>query len=70
LSRGFGISVVALLLQFSQSYRGGATLDRPDFIVAFGGAALLALLCLPFGWALPHDAAAEVSGHKQKSAEA
>ncbi len=70
LSRGFGISVVALLLQFSQSYRGGATLDRPDFIVAFAGAAILALLCLPFGWTLPHDAAAEVSGHKQKSAEA
>jgi MFS family permease len=69
LSRGFGISVVALLLHFSQSYRGGATLDRPDFIVAFAGAALLALLCLPFGWALPHDAAAEVSGHKKKSAE-
>jgi len=70
LSRGFGISVVALLLNFSLAWRGDSTLGRPDFIVAFGGAALMALLCLPFGWTLPHDAAAEVSGHKPKSAEA
>ena len=70
LSRGFGISVVALLLHFSLVWRGGSTLSGFDFLIAFGGAATLALLCLPFGWVLPHDAAAEVSGHKPKPTQA
>jgi MFS family permease len=68
LSRGFGISLVAALLLLSQTWRGAGTLGLTDFTVAFSGAALLALLNAPFGWVLPHDAAAEVSGHRPKIA--
>jgi len=68
LSRGFGISLVAALLHLSLAWRGASTLGTPDFTVAFAGAAMLALLNLPFGWVLGHDAAAEVSGHRPKIA--
>ena len=68
LSRGFGISAVAALLHLSLVWRGEGVLGRPDFMVAFAGAALLALLNVPFGWVLPHHAASEVSGHRPKSA--
>ncbi len=68
LSRGFGISFVAVLLNLSLDWRGASTLGTPDFTVAFAGAALLALLCLGVALSLPHDAAAEVSGHRPKSA--
>jgi EmrB/QacA subfamily drug resistance transporter len=64
LSRGFGISFVAVLLHLSLAWRGESTLGTPDFTVAFTGAAALALLSLRFGWTLRHDAAAEVSGHR------
>ena len=70
LSRGFGIATVASLLHLSLAWRGAEALSAFDFKVAFAGAAILALLCLPFGIMLRHDAAAEVSGHKQKTAEA
>jgi EmrB/QacA subfamily drug resistance transporter len=66
LSRGFGISVVAVLLHLSLAWRGAANLGHADFIVAFAGAAMLALCCLGFSWSLPHDAAVEVSGHRPK----
>ncbi len=66
LSRGFGIAVAALLLHLSLTWRGADTLGHADFVVAFSGAALLALGCLSFGWSLPHDAATEVSGHRPK----
>jgi len=66
LSRGFGISIVAVLLHLSLSWRGAGALGHADFIVAFTGAAVLALCCLPMTWSLPHDAAAEVSGHRPK----
>ena len=68
LGSGFGVAFVALLLQLSLAWRGGEHLGLPDFTVAFPSAALLALLNLPFGWVLRHDAAAEVSGHKPKVA--
>jgi EmrB/QacA subfamily drug resistance transporter len=64
LSRGFGISFVAVLLHLSLAWRGESTLGTPDFTVAFTGATALALLSLGFGWTLRHDAAAEVSGHR------
>jgi MFS family permease len=64
LSRGFGISVVATLLHLSVAWRGASSLGTPDFMVAFGGATVLALSCLLFCWGLPSDAAAEVSGHR------
>jgi EmrB/QacA subfamily drug resistance transporter len=68
LSRGLGISVVATLLHLSVAWRGASSLGTPDFMVAFGGATVLALSCIPFCWGLPHDAAAEVSGHRPKIA--
>jgi hypothetical protein len=68
LSRGFGISFVATLLNLSLIWRGAAVLSRFDFVVAFTGAAAIALLCAIYGWALDQDAAAEVSGHRPKSA--
>jgi len=68
LSRGFGISFVAALLNLSLAWRGAGSLGLPDFMVAFAGAATLALLNLPFGWVLHPSAAAEVSGHKPKEA--
>ncbi len=70
LSRGFGISFVAVLLQLSLAARGASVLGPFDFDVAFTGAAMLALCCLAYGWNLKPDAAAEVSGHRPKSAEA
>jgi hypothetical protein len=69
LSRGFGISFVAALLHLSLGWRGASALSTFDFKVAFAGAAVMALLCLPFGLFLHPDAAAEVSGHQPKSAE-
>ncbi len=69
MSRGFGIAFVAALLHLSLDWRGASALTTFDFKVAFAGAAVMALLCLPFGLALDHDAAAEVSGHQAKSAE-
>ncbi len=70
LSRGFGISVVAVLLHLSLTWRGAATLGTFDFKVAFAGAVLFALSSLFYGWTLHPDAAAEVSGHRPKSATA
>jgi EmrB/QacA subfamily drug resistance transporter len=69
LSRGFGISFVAVLLHLSLTWRGASTLGTPDFNVAFAGAAMLVLLSFIFGWILRHDAAAHVSGHRPKGAE-
>jgi EmrB/QacA subfamily drug resistance transporter len=66
LSRGFGISLVAVLLHLSMAWRGAGSLSVTDFMVAFGGATTMALLSLGFVLALPHDAAAEVSGHRPK----
>jgi hypothetical protein len=71
LSRGFGISSVAVLLHLSLAWRGAATLSTFDFKVAFAGAVAFALSSLSFGWTLHPDAAAEVSGHQRaRSAEA
>ncbi|MGA7786997.1 MAG: MFS transporter, partial [Xanthobacteraceae bacterium] len=64
LSRGFGIALAAALLHWSLAARGATALGIFDFTVAFGGCAFLALLNLPFGWVLHHDAAASVSGHR------
>ena len=51
---------------------GGRKVDigfgTPDFMIAFGSAAVMALLCIPSVWRLPHDAASEVSGHRPKIA--
>jgi EmrB/QacA subfamily drug resistance transporter len=66
LSRGFGISVVAVLLHLSLAWRGTAGLGHADFVVAFAGAAMMALCCFGLSWSLPHDAASEVSGHRPK----
>jgi EmrB/QacA subfamily drug resistance transporter len=68
LSRGFGIAMVAVVLHLSLAWRGTETLARPDFIVAFLFDTVIALSALGFCWNLPHDAAAEVSGHKPKAA--
>jgi EmrB/QacA subfamily drug resistance transporter len=70
LSRGFGISTVAVLLHLSLGWRGAGTLGIADFLVAFAGATAFALASVFYGWVLPHDAAAEVSGHRPKSVEA
>jgi hypothetical protein len=55
LSRGFGVSFVAVLLQLSLAWRSESTLGTTDFTVAFTGAAALALLSLGLGWTLRHD---------------
>jgi EmrB/QacA subfamily drug resistance transporter len=68
LSRGFGISTVAVLLHLSLAWRGAPTLSTADFMVAFAGATALAVSSLFFGWTLHPHAAAEVSGHRPKSA--
>jgi EmrB/QacA subfamily drug resistance transporter len=70
LSRGFGISAVAVLLNLSLAWRGATTLGAFDFKVAFAGAVTFALSSLFYGWILHPDAAAEVSGHRPKSAAA
>jgi hypothetical protein len=70
LSRGFGISTVAVLLHLSLTWRGATALSTFDFKVAFAGAVAFALLSLIYGWVLHPDAAAEVSGHRPKSAQA
>jgi EmrB/QacA subfamily drug resistance transporter len=69
LSRGFGISTVAVLLHLSLAWRGAGTLGATDFVVAFAGATAFVLLSLIYGWTLHPAAAAEVSGHRPRSAE-
>jgi hypothetical protein len=59
---------VAVLLHLSLTWRGAAKLGTFDFKVAFAGAVMFALLSLFYGWILHPDAAAEVSGHRPKSA--
>ncbi len=66
LSRGFGISIVAVLLHLSLVWRGSGSLDHADFVVAFAGAAVMSMSALLFCWNLPHDTGAEVSGHRPK----
>jgi EmrB/QacA subfamily drug resistance transporter len=68
LSRGFGVAIVAVLLQLSLAWRGATGLDLIDFQVAFAGATTLVLCCLAFCLPLAADAASEVSGHRSKSA--
>jgi EmrB/QacA subfamily drug resistance transporter len=68
LSRGFGIAVVAVLLHLSLAWRGTTELALADFRVAFGGATILALLCLAFCLPLAPNAGSEVSGHRSKAA--
>ena len=63
LVRGGAAASVARLAWWS-------ALGTADFMVAFAGAAALALLSLVFGWTLRHDAAAEVCGHRPKSVAA
>jgi EmrB/QacA subfamily drug resistance transporter len=70
LSRGFGISTVAVLLHLSMGWRGATTLGSADFVVAFAGAATFAALSLFYGWTLHPHAATDVSGHRPKSAQA
>ena len=68
LSRGFGVAIVAVLVHLSLAWRGATELGLPDFHVAFAGATALVLCCLAFCLPLAADAAAEVSGHRPKSA--
>ena len=68
LSRGFGVAIVAVLLHLSLSWRGAADLSLIDFRVAFAGATMLVLGCVVYCLPLAPDAAAEVSGHRPKSA--
>ena len=70
LSRGFGISCIAVLLHLSLAWSGAPTLGAFEFKVAFAGAVTFAVMSLFFGWILHPDAAAEVSGHRSKSAQA
>jgi sugar phosphate permease len=70
LSRGFGVAIVAVLLHLSLAWRGASALSLFDFRVAFAGATTLAFCCLAFCLPLAADAAAEVSGHRPKSAPA
>jgi hypothetical protein len=56
-------------LHLSLAWRGAASLGTADFMVAFAGAATMAALSLFYGWILHPEAAAEVSGHRPKSAE-
>jgi hypothetical protein len=69
LSRGFGIPFVAVVVQLSLARRSESTLGTTDFTAAFIGAPALALLSRGFGWTFRHDAAAEISGRRSKSAE-
>jgi len=64
LSRGFGIALSAAVLHWSLAWRGATVLTTTDFMVAFCSLAFVALLNLPFGLVLRHDAAAAVSGHR------
>jgi EmrB/QacA subfamily drug resistance transporter len=70
LSRGFGIALVASLLHLSLAWRGASELALADFRIAFGGATILALLCLAFIVPLTPDSASEVSGHRGKQTPA
>jgi hypothetical protein len=64
-----GNPFVAALLQPCLARRSESTLGTTDFTAAFIGAAALALLSLGFGPTFRRDAAAEISGHRSKSAE-
>ncbi len=64
ISMGMGVSVGALLLNFSRLLRHATDLDLHDFRLAFVAAGLLGALAL-FSYAgLAPDAGAEISGHR------
>jgi EmrB/QacA subfamily drug resistance transporter len=64
MSAGIGIAFGAMALQVAQRLTGHAGAPGiPDFRIAFGLVAALALLALADALALPRDAGARVSGH-------
>jgi hypothetical protein len=59
----FGVALAAAMLNLSQYFRGGEILAPIDFRIAFAAIGAIGLVAsFPF-LSLPHDAAAEVSGH-------
>ena len=63
----FGVAFAAAMLNFSQYLRGGAVLAPADFRVAFVAIGVIGLAASLQFLSLPHDAAAEVSGHARAS---
>jgi len=66
----FGVAFAAAILNLSQYLRGGAILAPVDFRVAFVAIGVIGLAASFQFLSLPHDAAAEVSGHSGKSRRA
>ena len=63
----FGVALAAAILNLSQFMRGGDGLAAVDFRVAFVTIGAIGLVASFQFLALPHDAAAEVSGHAAKT---
>jgi EmrB/QacA subfamily drug resistance transporter len=63
----FGVAFAAAMLNFSQYLRGGEVLAPADFRVAFVAIGVIGLAASLQFLSLPHDAAAEVSGHARAS---
>jgi len=59
----FGVAFAAAMLNFSQYFRGAEALAPMDFRVAFLAIGAIGLVAAFRFLSLPHDAAAEVSGH-------
>ena len=59
----FGVALAAAILNLSQYLRGGEVLAATDFRVAFVAIGAIGLAASFQFLSLPHDAAAEVSGH-------
>ena len=58
-----GVAFAAMVLEVSQSMRGGAKLATPDFAAGFLAVAVLSATAALIFWRLARDAGGEVSGH-------
>jgi len=65
LAQAFGVALAAVALYAAQRYAESPVLTAADVWPAFVIVGLASLLSLFFYVNLPHDAAAEVSGHRQ-----
>jgi EmrB/QacA subfamily drug resistance transporter len=64
ISMGMGVSIGALMLNFSRVLRHAASLGLTDFRIAFAAAGLLCALSILSYRRLAPDAGAEISGHR------
>ena len=70
VSIGLGVATAAIVLETSRSFHGEAAVSLADFHLAFFIFAFVVLGATLLATRLPHDAGAELSGHRLAAASA